>query len=158
MRSAILCGREHARLGAIDLIAEGPVAIAISLGGASKVYPHTDPNEDAALFAVADGGGGGVTRRAVVVGISDYVGTGSDLNIAASFRSSLSFSLSAIFMIFDVKTIPDLFFAAKDYRLDGSDRHIRSNAYFPVRQPAGIRENHYRSFFLRQDCKKFVEV
>jgi serine/threonine protein phosphatase PrpC len=56
MRSAVLSGRDHARLGAIDLIAEGPVAIAISLGGASKVYAHTDPNEDAALFAVGDGG------------------------------------------------------------------------------------------------------
>ncbi|UCE87313.1 MAG: protein phosphatase 2C domain-containing protein [Deltaproteobacteria bacterium] len=56
MRSALLCGREHARLGAIDLVAEGPAAIAISLGGAPKVYRHTDPNEDAALFAVGDGG------------------------------------------------------------------------------------------------------
>jgi serine/threonine protein phosphatase PrpC len=56
MRTAILCGREHVRLGAIDLIAEGPAAIAISLGGASKVYSHTDPNEDAVLFAAGDGG------------------------------------------------------------------------------------------------------
>ena len=61
-------------------------------------------------------------------------------------------------MIFDVKTIPDFFFAAKDDRLDGSDRHIRCVANFPVRQPAGIRENHYRSFFLGQYCEEFVEV
>ena len=61
-------------------------------------------------------------------------------------------------MIFDVKTFPDFFLTAKDDRLDGSDRHIRSVADFPVRQPAGIREDHYRSFFLRQDREEFVEV
>jgi serine/threonine protein phosphatase PrpC len=56
VRSAILRGREHARLGAIDVVAEGPAAIAISLGGAPKAYAHTDPNEDVALFALGEGG------------------------------------------------------------------------------------------------------
>lgn len=40
----------------MDTIAEGPVAIAISAGGARKTYAHTDPNEDCALFAVGEGG------------------------------------------------------------------------------------------------------
>jgi serine/threonine protein phosphatase PrpC len=67
VRSALLRGREHLEVGAIDAVAEGPVAIAISMGGAKKAYAHTDPNEDAAFFssgsagilvAVADGHGG----------------------------------------------------------------------------------------------------
>lgn len=55
MRSALLRGREHQHLGAVDSIAEGPVAIAISRGGAAKIYSHTDPNEDAATFALGSG-------------------------------------------------------------------------------------------------------
>ena len=61
-------------------------------------------------------------------------------------------------MIVDIKTIPDLFLAAKNDRLDCADWHIRSNANFPVRQPASIRQNHYRTFFHRQDSKESVEV
>ena len=56
MRSALLRGREHLEIGAIDAVAEGPAAIAISMGGAKKTYAHTDPNEDGALFAVGDAG------------------------------------------------------------------------------------------------------
>ncbi len=37
-------------------MAEGPAAIALSRGGARKTYNHTEPNEDAALFALGDGG------------------------------------------------------------------------------------------------------
>jgi len=51
VRTALLRGREHLELGAIDLISEGRVAIALSLGGARKAYAHTDPNEDAVAFA-----------------------------------------------------------------------------------------------------------
>jgi serine/threonine protein phosphatase PrpC len=40
----------------VDTISEGPAAIAISLGGARKAYAHTDPNEDAAAFALGAGG------------------------------------------------------------------------------------------------------
>lgn len=36
--------------------ADGPIAIALSRGGARKRYPHCDPNEDAALFASGPGG------------------------------------------------------------------------------------------------------
>jgi serine/threonine protein phosphatase PrpC len=56
MRSALLRGRDHHDLGAIAAIGEGRVAIALSLGGAPKRYRHTEPNEDATIFAVGDGG------------------------------------------------------------------------------------------------------
>ncbi len=56
MRSALLAGRDHNELGAIEVIAEGPCAIAISRGGAPKTYSHTEPNEDACLFASGPGG------------------------------------------------------------------------------------------------------
>jgi serine/threonine protein phosphatase PrpC len=67
VRSALLRGREHALLDAVDAVAEANVAIALSRGGAEKRYPHSEPNEDAAGFAlgaegafiaVADGHGG----------------------------------------------------------------------------------------------------
>ena len=60
LRLALLRGREHVELGAIDVVAEGSAAIAISLGGAPKRYAHVDPNEDAALLAL---GAGGRARR-----------------------------------------------------------------------------------------------
>lgn len=56
MHSALLVGRDHTEIGAIDLVAEGPCAISISRGGAAKTYTHTDPNEDACLFALGPGG------------------------------------------------------------------------------------------------------
>lgn len=56
MRAAWLRGRDHAELGAIETRAEGRAALALSVGGAKKVYAHTDPNEDGALFAVGPGG------------------------------------------------------------------------------------------------------
>lgn len=56
MRSALLAGREHNEIGAIDVVAEGPCAISISRGGAAKNYSHTEPNEDACLFAMGPGG------------------------------------------------------------------------------------------------------
>jgi serine/threonine protein phosphatase PrpC len=67
MRSALLRGREHTKLGAIAVLAEGRCAIALSRGGFAKGYRHRDANEDAAAFAlgpqgvllaVADGHGG----------------------------------------------------------------------------------------------------
>jgi serine/threonine protein phosphatase PrpC len=67
VRSALLRGREHTLLGAVDAVAEGGAAIAISRGGAPKRYAYREPNEDAAAFAqgeagcfaaVADGHGG----------------------------------------------------------------------------------------------------
>lgn len=73
MRTACLLGRHYTQVGALDLVAEGPCALAISRGGANKQYSYTEPNEDAcgfvwsahgALVAVADGhhGAGGAER------------------------------------------------------------------------------------------------
>ncbi len=56
MRSGLLCGREHTILGGFSTISEGRAAIGLSLGGAAKVYAHKDPNEDAAAFAIGEGG------------------------------------------------------------------------------------------------------
>lgn len=56
MRAALLRGREHETLGAVDAEAEGPAALAISRGGSEKRYAHLDPNEDAAAFALGAGG------------------------------------------------------------------------------------------------------
>jgi serine/threonine protein phosphatase PrpC len=67
VRSALLRGRDHPWLDAVDAVAEANAAIALSRGGAPKRYPHSEPNEDAAAFglgvegaflAVADGHGG----------------------------------------------------------------------------------------------------
>lgn len=51
MREARLFGRDHTQIGSIAAVAEGPVAIALSAGGAPKTYHHTDANEDAVAFA-----------------------------------------------------------------------------------------------------------
>jgi serine/threonine protein phosphatase PrpC len=56
LRLALLRGRDHVELGAIDVVSEGPAAIGITLGGAKKRYAHVDPNEDAALLAFGPGG------------------------------------------------------------------------------------------------------
>ncbi len=56
MRSALLRGREHLEIGAIDAVSEGSGAIAISMGGAQKTYRHSDPNEDSVLFAIGSAG------------------------------------------------------------------------------------------------------
>lgn len=56
MTSAVLRGREHTRIGVVDVVAEGPIAIANSRGGAPKSYLHTDPNEDVAGFLQGSGG------------------------------------------------------------------------------------------------------
>jgi len=56
MRSANLNGRDFTELGAIELVGAGSCAIAISRGGARKTYSHTEPNEDACLFAFGRGG------------------------------------------------------------------------------------------------------
>jgi len=56
MSSALLRGRDCHQIGAIDAICEDHVAITLCRGGARKCYHHTDPNEDAALFATGEGG------------------------------------------------------------------------------------------------------
>jgi serine/threonine protein phosphatase PrpC len=52
VKSALLRGREHPWLDAVDAVAEANAAIALSRGGAPKRYPHSEPNEDAAGFAL----------------------------------------------------------------------------------------------------------
>jgi serine/threonine protein phosphatase PrpC len=56
VRSAQLRGPDHPTLGGIAVVAEGPVAIALSRGGAPKRYAHREPNEDAAGFAWSEWG------------------------------------------------------------------------------------------------------
>ncbi len=56
MQSALLRGREHTSLGAVGAIAQGRCAVALSRGGAHKLYAHQEPNEDAVLFARGEGG------------------------------------------------------------------------------------------------------
>lgn len=56
MKSVFLRGREHHRIGSVALEGLGPVAAALSRGGARKTYDHTDPNEDCAAFALGEGG------------------------------------------------------------------------------------------------------
>ena len=59
-------------------------------------------------------------------------------NIDSSKRSCSSLIRSAMLMIFDVKTCPDLFFTTKYHRFHRSDRHFRRLTDFPVRETAGI--------------------
>jgi hypothetical protein len=56
VRSALLLGRDHHDLGAVATVAEGPAAISLCRGGARKTYEYTEPNEDAVLFALGEGG------------------------------------------------------------------------------------------------------
>jgi len=56
VKHATLLGRDHTELGELAAISEGPAAITICRGGAAKTYSYTDPNEDAALFALGEGG------------------------------------------------------------------------------------------------------
>jgi serine/threonine protein phosphatase PrpC len=51
VRSAQLRGPEHVSFGAIAVVAEGGLGIALSRGGAPKPYAHREPNEDYAGFA-----------------------------------------------------------------------------------------------------------
>jgi serine/threonine protein phosphatase PrpC len=56
METAFLRGRDHHRVGGLELVGEGRAAIALSRGGARKTYSHTDPNEDCVAFALGTGG------------------------------------------------------------------------------------------------------
>ncbi len=70
-----LHGREYTEIGKIEARHTARSAITLSVGGATKVYPHTDPNEDSAAFveseagillAVADGHSGyGAAERSI---------------------------------------------------------------------------------------------
>ena len=55
-QSELLSGRDHIVVGAFETRSSEDCAVAISAGGAAKIYPHTEPNEDAALFTHGPGG------------------------------------------------------------------------------------------------------
>jgi serine/threonine protein phosphatase PrpC len=84
MRSGVLRGREHTKLGAVSLLAEGRCAIALSRGGFAKRYRHRGANEDAAgfalgpagaLLAVADGHEGHEAAELAVARLLDRFGS-----------------------------------------------------------------------------------
>ena len=53
---AVLRGSESQIIGGVSVISEGSAAISLSQGGFKKRYSHTDPNEDAAAFALGEAG------------------------------------------------------------------------------------------------------
>ncbi|MCH7645196.1 MAG: protein phosphatase 2C domain-containing protein [Myxococcales bacterium] len=53
---AILRGSESQIIGGVAVVSEGSAAISLSQGGFKKRYSHTDPNEDAAAFALGEAG------------------------------------------------------------------------------------------------------
>ena len=53
---AVLWGSESQIIGGVSVISEGNAAISLSQGGFKKRYSHTDPNEDAAAFALGESG------------------------------------------------------------------------------------------------------
>ncbi len=55
-RIAILRGSESQIIGKVSVVSEASAAISLSQGGSKKRYPHTDPNEDAAAFALGEAG------------------------------------------------------------------------------------------------------
>jgi len=52
----LLAGRDFTETGVLEVQAGERVAVAISRGGAPKLYDYTDPNEDATLCAEGPGG------------------------------------------------------------------------------------------------------
>lgn len=91
LRSGILLGQKFPHLGAIDTVAEGAAAAAISRGGASKVYKHVDPNEDAALWATGPGG----TLLAVADGHNGTHGARAAVEALARDTSNIACALEA---------------------------------------------------------------
>jgi len=53
---AILRGSESQISGGVSVVSEASAAISLSQGGFKKRYSHTDPNEDAAAFALGEAG------------------------------------------------------------------------------------------------------
>ena len=56
MQTAFLRGRQHRRIGRLELTGVDRAAVALSRGGAAKTYSHTDPNEDCVAYALGEGG------------------------------------------------------------------------------------------------------
>ncbi len=89
---AVLWGRDHTELGitAVEKV-DGGVALALSRGRHRKVYPYTDPNEDAVaavvgpratLLVLADGHNGWPATEAALQAVLDDLGDDppADLN------------------------------------------------------------------------------
>ena len=102
MRAALLRGREHTAMAAVAEASEGPVAAALSRGGAPKPYPHTDPNEDGALcasgangllVAVADGHWG---HRASELALEHLLATVADDWTEGKARGAAAWRLEAL--------------------------------------------------------------
>ena len=53
---AILRGSGSQIIGGVSVVSEASAAISLSQGGFKKRYSHTDPNEDAAAFAIGEAG------------------------------------------------------------------------------------------------------
>jgi serine/threonine protein phosphatase PrpC len=56
MKTAFLRGRDHQRIGGLEVESLGSAAVALSRGGARKTYSYTDQNEDCVAFALGPGG------------------------------------------------------------------------------------------------------
>ena len=54
--TAVLRGSESQIIGGVSVVSEASAAISLSQGGFKKRYSHTDPNEDAAAFALGEAG------------------------------------------------------------------------------------------------------
>ncbi|MEZ4216264.1 MAG: protein phosphatase 2C domain-containing protein [Myxococcota bacterium] len=81
-RAHRLLGARCVEVGSVEGVAQGACAIALSRGGAAKVYDHTEPNEDAAAFAegaggvllaVADGHDGAHGAEAAIAAVVDAI-------------------------------------------------------------------------------------
>lgn len=100
-RSELLSGRDHIVLGASEARGSEDCAVAISAGGATKTYPHTEPNEDAALFvhgaggslvAVADGHHGAGGSQTALEGLArqaQWTAVDSGLDSPAAWEQNL---------------------------------------------------------------------
>jgi len=64
-------------VGGLELIGEGPAAVALSRGGARKTYSYTDPNEDCVAFALGPAG------QLVVAADGHHGQLGSEAAVAA---------------------------------------------------------------------------
>ena len=88
-RSALLLGRDHPRLGAVAAVAEGPVAICLSRGGARKTYSHVEPNEDAVGFALGAGGSQLVLERLLADTARAWTARASPRSTPVAWREAL---------------------------------------------------------------------
>jgi serine/threonine protein phosphatase PrpC len=87
MRTGVLRGQDHKRVGALACIAEGPAAITLSRGGARKTYDHVEQNEDATCFAFVEDAVDGAQLIAVADG---HHGSSGSLAVIEHIRTDLA--------------------------------------------------------------------